>query len=137
MAAAREVIGLWRLTAEANTADQQPLLATALANLGLGLHDLGQSREAVAAAEEAVGLWQALARRHPERAVVCADGFRGLRDFDLAPLALLTSGNASPLVTRVGAAPGRGLGDGWRLLPTSLSGDLAAALHKHGSGNAR
>jgi hypothetical protein len=65
VAAAREVIGLWRLTAEANTADQQPLLATALANLGLGLHDLGQSREAVAAAEEAVGLWRPLAKATP------------------------------------------------------------------------
>ena len=55
---------MWRALARDNPA-HQPDLALALDNLGNSLGKLGRHREALAAAEESVGLWRALARDNP------------------------------------------------------------------------
>jgi tetratricopeptide (TPR) repeat protein len=92
LAVIEEAVGLWRTLADDNPAHQpdlaralgnlgiclaglrrpladnpahQPSLARALGNLGRYLRDLGRYREAVAAAEESLGLWRTLADDNP------------------------------------------------------------------------
>ena len=65
LAAAEESVGMWRLLARDNAADQ-PGLARALTDLGFRLAGLGRDKEALAATEESVGLWRPLAPSDPE-----------------------------------------------------------------------